>query len=123
MKEICLECNQPFKGRQDKKFCSDQCRATYNNKQKKQTEQVVMGINKILRQNRNILKSLNPVGKTSVRIEYLNFQGFNFRFYTHTHKTSKNNIYYFCYEYGYMFIQDEKLLIVNWQKYMGELPV
>ena len=32
MKKKCLECKDPIIGRADKKFCSDQCRNTYNNK-------------------------------------------------------------------------------------------
>ena len=123
MEKTCLLCNQPFQGRQDKRFCSDQCRATYNNNQKKDSEKVVLGINKILRQNRNILKALNPMGKTTVRKEYLTMQKFDFGFFTHTYTSARGNTYYFCYEYGYMHIQVEKILVVNWQGYMGELPV
>ena len=32
MKKNCLECGEAFNGRIDKKFCSDYCRNTYNNK-------------------------------------------------------------------------------------------
>ena len=28
----CLECGEPLKGRVDKKFCSDYCRNSHNNK-------------------------------------------------------------------------------------------
>ena len=34
MEKRCLECNDVLHGRSDKKFCSDACRNTYNNKKK-----------------------------------------------------------------------------------------
>jgi hypothetical protein len=44
-----------------------------------------------------------------------------FRFYTHQYKTGKGDIYYFCYEWGYQVLEQNKVLIVNWQKYMKPL--
>ena len=32
-KRNCLECGDPYDGRKDKKFCCDQCRTSYFNKQ------------------------------------------------------------------------------------------
>ena len=32
MEKKCLECESPLVGRVDKKFCSDYCRNSYNNK-------------------------------------------------------------------------------------------
>jgi predicted nucleic acid-binding Zn ribbon protein len=67
MPKICPECNEPFVGRSDKKFCSDQCRYLHNNRLKNDKEKEVIRINSILRRNRTILKRLNPIGKTTVR--------------------------------------------------------
>jgi RNase H-fold protein (predicted Holliday junction resolvase) len=79
---------------------------------------IVMPQNAILRKNRKILKQFNPEGKTVIRKEHLLKLGFDFNYHTHSHTTSYQNTYYFCYEYGYMFLKDEKVLIINQQKYM-----
>ena len=56
----CLECTEPFRGRSDKKFCSDYCRNTYNNKVDPEDKNLIRNINNRLRRNYNILKELNP---------------------------------------------------------------
>ena len=119
MKPRCLYCNEEFIGRSDKKFCSEQCRNTYNNKIKREHEALIIEINKTLRKNRKILKQFNPEGKTTIRKEYLIQSGFDFRYHTHTFITKNNNNYKFCYEYGYLEIDHEKVLIVNWQPFMS----
>jgi predicted nucleic acid-binding Zn ribbon protein len=118
MKRKCLLCNESFAGRTDKKFCSDQCRNAFNNQNKKVHEQFIANVNKTLRQNRMILHQLGPVGKSTVRREYLDKMGFDFQFFTHTYTTKNNNTYKFCYEYGYLEIEQDKILIVIWQDYM-----
>jgi len=45
-------------------------------------------------------------------------QSFNFNYFTHQYKTAKGNTYHFCYDYGYLLLPEEKVLIVNWQPYM-----
>ncbi len=118
MEKKCPECGNHITGRADKKFCSDQCRAIHNNRLKSDKEKDVLRINSILRKNRSILKKYSPIGKTTVRKEVLTAEKFDFNYFTHIYRTNKGNTYYFCYEYGYLLIQDEKLLIVNWQDYM-----
>ena len=118
MARKCINCGETIIGRSDKKFCSDQCRYMFNNKIKRQNEKLILDINKTLRKNRKILKKFNPEGKTTIRTEYLVKLGFDFRYFTHTFKTKNNNEYRFCYEYGYLNLDDEKTLIVNWQPYM-----
>jgi len=115
----CLECGTPLIGRVDKKFCNDQCRFQYNNKIKRIHEAAILNINQQLRKNRTILKSLNPVGKTTVRRSLLKSMGFSFDFFTHTFRTEKGMVYYFCYEYGYTLIEDEKVVLVTYQQYMN----
>lgn len=112
--------SEAFQGRVDKKYCSDECRFTANNLKRRENpeEKLITTVNSILRRNRSILKSLNPEGKTTVRKEYLQLQGFDFRYYTHQYLTQKGNTYHFCYEYGYLLLPEEKVLIVNWQPYM-----
>ncbi|RDC62494.1 hypothetical protein [Adhaeribacter pallidiroseus] len=78
-----------------------------------------MDINRILRKNRSILKVSSPLGKTTTRQEYLLQQGFDFRHFTHQYQTQKGNTYNFCYDFGYLLLPEEKVLIVNWQSYMA----
>jgi len=113
-------CGKELAGRIDKKYCSDQCRAQLNNRKKRADagEILILNINRILRKNRSILKVLSPLGKTTTRKEYLVLQGFNFRYHTHQYQTQKGNIYNFCYDYGYLLLPEEKVLLVNWQSYM-----
>ena len=40
-KKTCLECGDTFAGRVDKKFCSDGCRNTYNNKINKDSKNLI----------------------------------------------------------------------------------
>jgi len=118
MSRKCLYCNEIIIGRTDKKFCSDQCRNSFNNRVKRKHEKLILDINKTLRKNRMILKQFNPEGKTTIRTEYLEKLGFDFRYFTHTFTTKNNNEYHFCYEYGYLKLDEEKTLIVNRQPYM-----
>lgn len=123
MEKKCSECGNPYTGRADKKFCSDQCRAIYNNRLKSDKEKDVLRINSILRKNRSILKKYSPIGKTTVRKEILTTENFNFNFFTHIYRAKNGNTYYFCYEYGYMSVDDGKIVIVNWQGYMEPATV
>jgi predicted nucleic acid-binding Zn ribbon protein len=82
----CMECGKPLVGRIDKKFCNDQCRFQYNNKKKRVHEAAILNINQQLRKNRTIIKSLNPVGKTTVRRSLLKNMGFSFEFFKRMRK-------------------------------------
>jgi predicted nucleic acid-binding Zn ribbon protein len=115
----CLTCGEIFVGRIDKKFCTDQCRNSFNNSRKRLNEKRIIAVNSILRRNRKILRQFNPEGKTTIRREYLEKLNFNFKFHTHTFVTVNGNKYKFCYEYGYFEMEDGiKVLIVNEQSYM-----
>ncbi|MFN3406095.1 MAG: hypothetical protein ACK40G_18515 [Cytophagaceae bacterium] len=118
MEKLCPGCNQSFRGRSDKKYCSDLCRNAYHNMQTRIDEKFIYDINKILRKNRLILKKLNPRGKCTVRKENLTAEGFDFKFYTHQYKSKKGNVYNFCYDYGYLPVETDKILIVLLQPYM-----
>ena len=115
-KRICLECNEEFTGRTDKKFCSDMCRNAYNNKLNSDETNHVRNINNILRKNRRILKELNPTEKGKVHKKKLVEKGFDFNYYTNIYKTQKGTTYYFCYEHGYMPLEDDFYFLVVDQK-------
>ena len=116
MAKECLECGEPLKGRVDKKFCSDLCRNAYNNKQNSDTTNYMRSVNNILRKNRRILleKVEQGKGKANVHKEKLHEKGFNFHHITHTYKTKKGAVYYFCYEYGYLPLEKDFYFLVKW---------
>ena len=116
----CANCNQTLIGRAGKKYCSNQCRATASNQRKGEDagERLMKEINNKLRHNRQVLLRASPEGKTTLRREVLQLAGFDFRHFTHLYRTKKGNTYHFCYDYGYLLLPEEKVLIVNWQPYM-----
>jgi len=113
MNRLCLDCGTALKGRSDKKFCDDQCRSNYNNQLKSNDESFLKQINQVLRKNRIILSRHNPQGKTKIKREVLLSKGFNFEYHTHTYTTWNGKIYFFCYEYGYLSLNTNELLLVK----------
>ncbi len=115
----CLECGDHITGRIDKKFCSDQCRNAYNNKYNADYNRYVKKIHYILRKNRRILADFNPDGKSKIHKTRLLEQGFNFSYYTNTYNTKNGNVYYFCYDQGYLAIDDNYYALVHRQEYVS----
>ncbi|MFS8617628.1 MAG: DUF2116 family Zn-ribbon domain-containing protein [Solitalea sp.] len=113
MKKHCLECGEAFAGRSDKKFCSDQCRTSFNNRLNKATHRIVRSVNAILRSNRKILLDINRTGKTTVSIRQLVARGFDFRYFTNIHTTRAGKIYYFCYDQGYLPLGNGHYVLVR----------
>ena len=113
MKKECLECEEPIKGRVDKKFCSDLCRNAYNNKLNSNITNYVRNVNNILRKNRRILEELIPEETAKTTKTKLLQKGFSFQYYTNIYTTKKGVSYYFCYEYGYLPIENDFYFLVK----------
>jgi len=118
----CLECNEIIEGRTDKKFCSQYCKSAYHYKKNlKKDKTHFQTVDKILKKNRQILKQYNKAGKaTIIKAKLLN-EGFNPKYFTNYWKAKNNNLYLFCYEYGFMEKTENgksKYILVTWQKYM-----
>jgi len=122
VRRTCETCDQPLVGRAGKRYCSNQCRAAASNRRRSEDsgERLMKEINNKLRHNRFVLYRYSPEGKTTLRREVLQLAGFDFRHFTHHYRTKSGNTYYFCYDYGYMLLPEDKVLIVNWQPYMGK---
>ena len=120
MDNKCLHCGEKLKGRTDKRFCDSQCRNGWHNNNQNHSEAFMKNINKILRKNRSIMRFSSPDGKTTVKRDFLVNLGFDFNYYTNTYITKNKNTYSFCYDYGYMQLEGDKVLIVNWQDYMNK---
>ena len=78
MAKVCLECSEKLIGRSDKKFCSDYCRNSFNNKVNKESKNLIRNTNNRLRKNYKILTELNSSGKTKVTRTKLFDKGFDF---------------------------------------------
>jgi predicted nucleic acid-binding Zn ribbon protein len=112
-KRNCPECGEPIHGRIDKKFCSDLCRNSFNNKQNSDTNNYVRKLNNILRKNRRLLEISLQGETTRIAKQKLIDKGFNFLYYTNRNTTKNNHTYVFCYEYGYLPLDDDSILIVK----------
>ncbi|MEQ8359844.1 MAG: hypothetical protein RH860_10180 [Cytophagales bacterium] len=109
----CRECGEQLRGRSDQKFCSDQCRTTYNNQLNRDVSNQVRNVNNILRRNRRILENLSKNEKKRIQRELLIQLGFNFSFHTSTFTNKNGQTYYFCYERGYVQLNEDFYFIVR----------
>ena len=114
----CIECGEKISGRVDKKFCSDLCRNAYNNSRSRDKNNLMRKVNGILRKNRSILESHNPGGKGKVSKAKLLKEGFDFSYYTNVYTTKAGKQYFFCYEQGYLPIENEYLALVIKKEYI-----
>ena len=113
----CLACGKKLKGRVDKKFCDDYCRNNYNNIQKAKSNHssYVRNINNTLLKNRKILESIlhdtEETAKSSK--DKLQRLGFHFKYITHLYTTKTNKTYFYCYDHGYLPLENDWYLIVK----------
>lgn len=98
----CPVCNGRFKGRRDKLYCSDDCRATHNRSQRLAAEAPLNQVLSIIRKNRGILKKLWKGKATMVSRERLLALEFEPAVFSSTHVTSKRETYYFSGDYGFL---------------------
>jgi predicted nucleic acid-binding Zn ribbon protein len=113
MNKVCLECGEKIVGREDKKFCSDGCRNAYNNKINKDSTNYMRNINNKLRKNYRILSELNAEGKSKTTKTKLLSKGFDFDFFTNILNTGTGNTYYFVYDQGYRFLDNDFYMLVK----------
>lgn len=121
-KNSCLVCGELLVGRPEKRFCSSKCKSAHQYEVRKQNESFFFKIDRQLKTNRKILKKYNQSGFTTLRKSVLIEEGFNPKFFTHYWKNSKGEVYFFCYDYGFLLLKSqskEKYLIVEWQDYMS----
>lgn len=107
----CPECGQLFYGRSDKKFCGDYCRNYFNNKQNSDATNYIRNLNNILRKNRRILAELFLNKQTKVKMQKLTCDGFNFNYFTHISVKPNSKVIYYCYDYGYLPVRNNDVLI------------
>ena len=112
---ICAACGKPIKGRSDKRFCDDYCRNNHNNTLNSETSGYMRTVNNILRRNRRLLQEMIPEKEDMARYpkSKLVLLGFNFQYFTHFYLTKKGANYHFCYEYGYLPLDGDEVLLVK----------
>ena len=113
MSKTCLECEEKIVGREDKKFCSDGCRNSYNNKINKDSTNFMRNVNNKLRKNYRILSALNVEGKSKTTRTKLLSKGFDFEFFTNILNTKNGNTYYFLYDQGYLALENDYFMLVK----------
>ncbi|MFZ1527673.1 MAG: hypothetical protein WAT19_02920 [Ferruginibacter sp.] len=113
--KLCLACKRVIKGRIDKKFCDDSCRNNYNNSLKSADVNLVRNINNALAKNRRILETFLSEGDEMAKTtkERLLEKGFQFKYITHTYTNKKGNVYFFCYDVGYLPLDHDWYLLVK----------
>jgi len=109
----CLECGETLRGRIDKKFCTDYCRNSYNNRINKDSKNLIRNTNNRLRKNYKILSGLNSTGKTKVTRIKLYDHGFDFRLFTSIYRTKTGNTYFYIYDQGYLALGNETFLLIK----------
>ena len=109
----CLECGTVIIGRVDKKFCSDYCRNTYNNKVNVESKNLIRNTNNRLKKNYKILTELNVSGKTKITRSRLNNQNFDFNYFTSIYTTKTGNIYHYVYDQGYLALENDYFLLIK----------
>ena len=113
--KLCLACSKPIKGRTDKKFCDDNCRNNYNNRLKAESNNLVRNINHALGKNRRILETLLNNNQSVSKVSYteLMHKGFHFKYFTHHITNKKGKIEFFCYDHGYVELNNNYYLILK----------
>ena len=115
--KTCLACGKILQGRVDKKFCDDYCRNNYNNhkKAKGSHSSYVRNINNTLLKNRKILEGLLPDVEETAKAnkDKLQSLGFHFKYITHLYTTKTGKTYFYCYDYGYLPMENDWFLIVK----------
>ena len=115
-KRLCPVCGEAIIGRVDKRFCSDQCRNSFNNHKYVSKSEMVKKVNRILKKNHSILEGLNKHGKSKVLRTKLLQAGFDFNYYTSVYKTQKGAEYHLVYDQGYLGLSEDLFLLIHWAK-------
>ena len=109
----CLECYEQLRGRADQKFCSDQCRSAYNNRQYIDSHCVINSVNRILRKNYFILSSFQSEGRNTASKSDLQKKGYRFDYFTCMSTTRSNKVAYYCYDQGFREHENNKVILVR----------
>lgn len=88
--ESCLECGDSLSGRKGKKFCSLNCKNSYNNRKYQAIRRYKAEILNRLTRNYEILESLLNDKARGAKLEYLSSEGFDPACFTGIQKTGRH---------------------------------
>jgi hypothetical protein len=114
----CFHCGKAINGRADKKFCDGSCRHGYFNAHNsvKGYSPFVQRISTLLVKNRRIMAELlidtEAVKTTKNKLTRL---GFDFKYHTNVHTTPQGRTYHYCFDFGYLPLENDWYLIVKHQ--------
>ena len=113
--KLCQSCSKPIKGRTDKKYCNDYCRNNFNNQSHSSSNNYMRHVNGLLQKNRRILAAILPstASRTKTSHSQLLEKGFLFQYSTHQVLNKKGHQYHFCYEYGYLALNESSYMVVR----------
>ncbi len=111
----CKICKKPLIGRDDKLFCSIECKNYYHTSLRRVTNDKAKTIDAILHRNRSIL--LEILGKNTIQKKVssltLSKKKFNFKHLTHFYINKQGKMYHFLYDIAWMEFSDDETLIVR----------
>ena len=114
MKGSCLECQSEFRGRTDKKFCSDYCRNAYHNRLNRDSNNLVRTVNNRLRRNYRILRHIAATpGSGPIQRALLAGHGFDFDSITRIKPSHPAGPCYCIYDLGYVPLGEDRFKIVK----------
>ncbi len=105
-KPKCLECGDLIAyGRQDKKFCCDNCKNKFNNRRVRGSKNTKLRILSNLNKNYTILDNLLKINITSMSVMELQHLGFNFDCVTSYQRVRRHNVF-LCFDISFTIIAD-----------------
>ena len=118
-KRHCKVCGEEIRGRRDKQYCSDYCRSNHFYSLNEDVTCYIRRVNYTIRKNRSILSQLKRKGKSRVHKNMLVEHGMNFEYFTNVYKTKAGKTYFFCYDQGYLPLDNDFYALVVKEDYVG----
>lgn len=110
----CQHCGKEFKGRSNKKFCSNVCKNNFHNEVYRRSNKIVVDLDKKLHKNRSVLKDMFEVYRSSpISLDILKARGFDENFHTHTFNAPSGDRYVMVYEVGFKKSFDGQVQIIE----------
>lgn len=110
----CPYCGTTFSGRANKKFCSNACKNNHHNEAYRQSNKIVLNLDKKLHKNRAVLKDMFEVHRSSpVSLDVLRARGFDENFHTHTFNAPSGDRYTMIYDVGFKQSYDGQVQIIE----------
>lgn len=115
--KTCPNCGDPFTAKRlNQDYCSADCRVQFNNHQAIQNRATVSEttaiVNAILLKNREVLRRLSEKNE-QVSLMELTQEGFQTNYITYFEPGKHGETKFFCYDYGYIFLNEKTLKIIQ----------